>query len=283
MNDPFFGGAMDNAPAQPPAGDRQTRGGMKLRDRSKTGRRKRTRASSRPSMEERYGGGDDDDVMQVNSISASMPYSPEDVVEENSIEASMLYSPDDAVVVSDDDDDDDSAGPVNRPRVEKVSFQHVKRAVQLNQEHADFLMRMRDHVRRNPHGMGDPDRTMRDLATQLVETMHTLEDLMPMRSALGPMTHALPPEMPLSDGSEKRFTDVARELGIHWARVPQEDKLRVYERAAELHRQLYGTRPRRVRMWTSQGFRPVYYYTEQTYGSTMVKALLEYRRGGGIK
>jgi hypothetical protein len=39
----------------------------------------------------------------------------------------------------------------------------------------------------------------------------------------------------------------------------------------------YGVRPSKVKMWTSDGFQPVYYYNEATYAKTMLQALQEYK------
>jgi hypothetical protein len=83
------------------------------------------------------------------------------------------------------------------------------------------------------------------------------------------------PEIPAADGTEVRFTDVARDLGIQWSTVPDATKRRVYERAAQFHKDVYGVWPKRVSMWTSSGMRPVYYYNKDTYRETMQRALEE--------
>lgn len=79
----------------------------------------------------------------------------------------------------------------------------------------------------------------------------------------------------MADGTEMRFTKVASDMGIIWARVPENDKRAIYGRAAELHNFHYGCWPDKVNVWTKDGIRPVFRYTKATYEKTMQKALEE--------
>lgn len=53
-------------------------------------------------------------------------------------------------------------------------------------------------------------------------------------------------------------------------------KQEVYTRAAQYHKDKYGVFPSKVRVHTSWGMRPMYYYNERTYVETMQRALQEY-------
>ena len=99
-----------------------------------------------------------------------------------------------------------------------------------------------------------------------------------MRSA-APTRHLAPPDIPAADGTEVRFTTVANSMGIHWRDVPEVDKIRVYQRTAELHEEVFGVRPPKVMMHTNEGFKPTSYYNNDTYRQTMVRALEEYEEG----
>jgi hypothetical protein len=66
-------------------------------------------------------------------------------------------------------------------------------------------------------------------------------------------------------------------MGITWSLVSEAEKRRIYERAAQLHKEAFGVWPKRVNMWTSSGMRPVYYYNKETYEETMKRALEEFQ------
>ena len=173
------------------------------------------------------------------------------------------------------DDSDDVPDP-ELPLVETVSLDEVNTALDMNIKHLNALRDLAMYYRGPAHAPRDYAPLLR-VEKAMLDTVDAMQDwMLPVRQA-GPIEHSVPPSIPEADGSEKRFTEVAGGLGIHWSAVSAEDKARVYERALELHVQHYGCRPRKVRMWTNDGLQPVYYYSEVTYRKTMLQALIEYQ------
>lgn len=169
--------------------------------------------------------------------------------------------------------DDPDAHP---PRLETTSLEQASLAFSMN---AAYLSELRDQATyyRGVGGRPADDALLQRVERAMEDTLNAMQDWpMPVRQA-GPVIHMVPPTIPEADGSEKRFTNVAASIGIKWSAISSEDKQRVYERALDLHVEHYGVRPSKVKMWTSDGFQPVYYYNEATYAKTMLQALQEYK------
>jgi hypothetical protein len=170
------------------------------------------------------------------------------------------------------EDDEDQA---DEPRVELVTAEQIAQAATTNIAYLDVLVKVATYYR-SLDGFAR-DHNIDDVDWEIRHTLSALRDYgMPITQA-GPVEHAVPPSIPMADGSELRFTNVAQELGIIWKDVPLAKKEEVYQRAADLHREVYGCLPKPVKMHTSTGLRPVNYYNEHSYGPTMRRALLEFR------
>ena len=179
-----------------------------------------------------------------------------------------------------DDNDDDDAPEGGRPRTEEATLEDIQRALTIN---SAYLQTLRDQAAyyRSRNIADDPDLKRVERAMNYTEGV--LSDWMLPVTQAAPVEHTVPATLPDADGSEKRFTEVAAALGIKWSLVNETDKSQVYSRAVDLHVELYGARPRKVRMHTNEGYQPVYYYNAATYRNTMRRALLEYKqRNEGI-
>ena len=280
---------------------RETAGGMKLRAKRLTGRRawmeRRSKEYRRRHGEDRdyYEGGqivlsDDEDDDDEIVLDPKYDIDPDDVERKEAAAEHENGSPelkdgveqddDDWVVVPSEQSGGDDYGREEQNgaaalRHEVSSLEDLERACRVNAAYVDMLMRVRDHVAARAQDFQDSAGTLQRLGEQLVAATRQMEDMFPVAQT-GPVERALPPHLPEADGSEVRFTDAAAKLGIRWSRVDQDTKFQLYERAAELHKQCFGARPRRVRMWTNQGYKPVYYYNQETYGPTVMRALQEY-------
>ena len=159
------------------------------------------------------------------------------------------------------------------PTVETATLAQVKEALELN---STFLKTLRDQYAFYVARHGEDHPAAKRIEQMMAHTLGVMTDWgLPIAQA-GPIQHAVPPTIPQADGSEKRFTDEARKLGLKWHMVSEADKMEVYNRAIALHVEHYGSRPTQVNMWTSDGWRPTYYYNEDTYQKTMLRALTEY-------
>jgi len=190
-------------------------------------------------------------------------------------------------MINDDDDDDDRRRRDIRhnkraTRTETMTISQIGRATEINIKYIDCLMRTGTYLRDRLNYVRDQDPKLGEeiqrIDHALIDATRALGDLCPVTQT-GPTQKAVPPTVPEADGSEIRFTNVARDLGIYWSNVDQDMKNRIYDRACKLHKEHYGVWPKRVNMWTSAGFKPVYYYNKDTYENTMKAALLEYLRG----
>ena len=175
--------------------------------------------------------------------------------------------------------------PPPRPyQVRQIPLDRVEVAVRINVGLMDSLVRMNDHILRNNYHQNYHQIQKRDTASDIVHQnldriqalLKALDEWVPI-TVPGDQPKAVPPTIPMADGSEVRFTNVASELGIQWSAVSQEDKQRLYERAAQLHQQHYGARPGKAKMWTSDGYKDVAYYNQRTYKNTVLVALKEYQ------
>lgn len=186
---------------------------------------------------------------------------------------------DDEYLVNDDeekdDDDNEEQRVVSRRRVETSTLDDIGKAVDTNAAYFRVLLEAGTYIRGHQHEFKDPAQKLTHINDQIMSTLRAMEDLMPVTQT-APIEHPVPPTLPEADGTEIRFTNVANEKGIIWSRVDADTKQRIYERAAQLHKDEFGAWPKRVRMWTNSGYRPVYYYNKDTYPSTMGRALDEY-------
>jgi hypothetical protein len=184
---------------------------------------------------------------------------------------------DDDDLDDDDHDLDQRAASGNAAvRTEQATLDDVEKALRINNA---LLATYREQAAyyRSRNLVDDPD--LKRVEQAMSHTLTILTDWgLPVRQ-VGPVEHAIPPHIPMADGSEMRFTNVANSMGIKWSLVSEDDKFAVYERAADLHAQIYGARPIQVNMWTSDGYRPVAYYDAAHYKPTMVRALREYHNG----
>lgn len=149
-------------------------------------------------------------------------------------------------------------------------------AVRLNIAHVEMLIRLYDHKKGIPSYSAEDNNAK---SAQLKEIQGQIDAVYEAIKAWGlPVQRKNDPveEIREADGTEYRFTTVANMLGIKWSSVPDAHKRRVYERAADLHEQVFGSRPPRVKVWTKDGRSAVYYYSMATYGATMERALREY-------
>lgn len=208
---------------------------------------------------------------------------------------------DDSVHMFDDDDDeddnfssvssdvdgveDDDAHDLAPPfKTRAIPMERAEMAVRINLNIVSGLCVVNEHLLSNPNYLRQ--NTAGEIVHQNLERISTLLKAV---DEWGPITvpgdqpRVIPPQIPQADGTEVRFTNVAASLGIPWSAVPVQDKMAVYERAAQLHVQHYGVRPSKARMWTSEGYRPIAYYNERTYERTMKRALEEYKAGAGKK
>ncbi len=78
-----------------------------------------------------------------------------------------------------------------------------------------------------------------------------------------------------ADNTEVRLGQRARANGWNWGAVPAETKKRIAERASELHEEVYGIRPPKIRGMTNEGPRDINYYSLDTAPRTMDVALAE--------
>jgi len=186
---------------------------------------------------------------------------------------------DDEEVGDEEEDDDDSL--LGRPdpavaHVETVSLEQASLALSMA---AAGLSELRDQAvyYRGVGGRVPNDPLLLRVEKAMENTLYTMEGWLEHATQAGPVEHHVAPSIPEADGSEKRFTNVAATLGIHWSHVHPDAKKTIYERALQLYVEHYGTRPRQVNMWTSEGFKPVYYYSEDRYRNTMLQALEEYQ------
>ena len=185
---------------------------------------------------------------------------------------------DDEVLVSasdPEDDDQDEAPQQDEPRIEVVTADEIAAYSTVNIAYVNALVNVATYYRstRSP----DKEDALEQVESDLEHALAALRDFgVPIRQA-APIEHRVPPTIPEADGSEMRFTNAAQELGIVWRDVPQDKKKKVYRRALELHREVYGCVPIQVIMYTSKGRQPVYYYTERSYRPTMRRALIEFR------
>jgi len=162
----------------------------------------------------------------------------------------------------------------DEPHVELVTAEQIAHAAATNIAYLDVLVKVATYYR-SLRSLAY-DRNVDEVDKDIRETLSAIRDYgMPITQA-EPIEHAVAPSIPMADGSEIRFTQVAQELGILWRDVPEEKKKQVYERAADLHREVFGCVPKPVKMHTSTGFRPVNYYNERTHRPTMRRALLEF-------
>lgn len=181
-----------------------------------------------------------------------------------------------------DDDAHDLAPPPFKTRA--IPMERAEMAVRINLNIVSGLCVVNEHLLSNPNYLRQ--NTAGEIVHQNLERISTLlravDEWGPI-TVPGDQPRVIPPQIPQADGTEVRFTNVAASLGIPWSAVPVQDKMAVYERAAQLHVQHYGVRPSKARMWTSEGYRPIAYYNERTYERTMKRALEEYKAGAGKK
>lgn len=182
---------------------------------------------------------------------------------------------DEVLAQGSDDADDNGVPDPTAPRVETVPLDRLVQVCKIN---TSYLLSLVDaaqyHRCWNPLGV---EKVVSSIEADISQTLAVLRDLgMPLQH-VGPSECVVPPSIPVADGTEVRFSDVARTLGIEWREVSDEDKASVYERAVDLHRGVFGCTPKKVLMHTSTGRRPVYFYTEETYRPTMRRALREFK------
>jgi len=240
----------------------------------------------------------DDAGKSAPKPSAAVPPPPKDKEEEEEKHEEEEDDDDDENKIFDimEEDDIDSSSssvpaylrrrpPPPRPyQVRQIPLDRVEVAVRINVGLMDSLVRMNDHILRNNYHQNYHQIQKRDTASDIVHQnldriqalLKALDEWVPI-TVPGDQPKAVPPTIPMADGSEVRFTNVASELGIQWSAVSQEDKQRLYERAAQLHQQHYGARPGKAKMWTSDGYKDVAYYNQRTYKNTVLTALKEYQ------
>ena len=268
---------------------------MTLRRRDSTGRAETSRRRKRRAAwaAEKELDEEDADLFEIeeeeevrNDVHPPPP--PKDKDEESSSSSSSVSSSE----FSDDYDDDEEEVmiPVRPPQFETraIPLDRVELAVRINMEMVSQLRDLNEHLLRNPiyaNHHGHNAKAM-DIAGQnlgrISDLLKAVDDWVPI-TVPGDQPRSIPPQLPEADGTEMRFTNVASGMGIAWNMVPLDDKMRVYERAAQLHVQHYGVRPAKVRMWTSEGFKPTAYYNKDTYERTMKRALEEYKASKGKK
>jgi hypothetical protein len=173
----------------------------------------------------------------------------------------------------DDEDQEFAEAETPGPRTETSTLADIEQALAINGAYLKTLREMATYYRGRRL---DDDPDLKRVEQAMAHTLGIMSDLMPVAQT-DPVEHVVAPAVPEADGSEKRFTDVAAQLGIKWSLVSEQDKSAVYDRALELHVEQYGARPRKVRMWTKEGYQPVYYYNEATYRGTMRRALREFQ------
>lgn len=161
---------------------------------------------------------------------------------------------------------------------ESVTLDEISKVVQINTMYLDKLIVARESLMRYPLQYGNGS-IVTEIGKSIKHTLEVLSTWCPVTQSKPVEKKTVPIDIPMADGTEVRFTNVARDIGISWSTVDPVTKQRIYDRACELHKELYGAIPRRVNMWTNAGFRPVYYYNKDTYKGTMVRALREYIDG----
>jgi hypothetical protein len=242
-----------------------------LRPRGPTGRAQTAAAASRRRARQNDLE-DDDEVVLDEEIFDADKSKHKDKEEE---EADSIMVEEEEVIENDEDEDDVWVAQRKRQAVE-TTLANVKAATKTNTTYLQALIFAEKYLRKA--GPGNEKR-LTITREKILDTLRALEDLpLPITKTEDPIA-AKPsaPEIPAADGSEIRFTAVARDLGIVWSTVPEQQKLRLYERAAQYHKDEFGVWPKRVNMWTSSGVRPVYYYNAETYRSTMMRALQEFK------
>jgi len=174
-------------------------------------------------------------------------------------------------------DEEEDDGPINtrkRPLTEISEIGEIETAVKINSVYLETLIKAAQYMRGNP--MSIPQ--LAEIDQSIIDTLKTLGTMCPVTQTK-PVVRAVPPTIPQADGTEVRFTAVAFDKGIRWSLVPDDAKKIVYDRAANLHKEIYGSWPKKVNMWTYAGFKPVSYYNSDTYRPTMARALDEYKEG----
>ena len=155
--------------------------------------------------------------------------------------------------------------------IEKPTLEQVERLVHANTMYLDSLMTAHSHFRfRNADNA-----VLNGIQERITDTLNVLHTWCPVTQT-APEARAVPQTIPEADGSEVRFSHVAAERGwgYEWAR--ESNKQEVYQRAAQLYRDMYGTWPKRLMMWTASGRKPVQYYTAETAKGTLCVALQEW-------
>lgn len=189
---------------------------------------------------------------------------------------SFLVHPEEIEDILVEGSEEDDGPQQDEPRTETVTVDQIAQTATVNIAYLNALVGAAAYFQKS--GRPNVERSIREVEADIESTLHALRDCpLPITQA-GPIEHAVPPTIPMADGTEVRFTNVAQSLGIIWRDVPEEKKQVVYNRALDLHHEVFGCAPIRKLMYTSAGRRGVHYYNESTYRPTMFKALLEFKK-----
>lgn len=114
-------------------------------------------------------------------------------------------------------DDEDKVKPVASK--ETVTQMQFCRTAKVNIAYLDVLLKEAAHLRGQPHSKHSMERLVQ-VDQRIEHVSRALEDWgLPILQATQPVDHPVAPTVPEADGSEKRFTNVARAMGLDWSKV----------------------------------------------------------------
>lgn len=177
---------------------------------------------------------------------------------------------------------DDKMEEIVDDKMEETATQsQINDAATINIAYMGVLLKELAHVRGiqyDPREVTRASARIKLLNERIEDTSHALEDLgLPLRRANTnvQIERSVAP-IREQDGTEYRFTQVARNLGLDWSQVDDYTKQDIYTKAAQYHKDVFGAYPSKVKVWVKGQLRPMYYYNKDTYGPTMERALREF-------